>query len=74
MLLAPLLVAGSASAPQGAPRLAAAADEAPVDAGRITYAGTEHRSIGRVTSTTSSDPLFGDGLTHYDQDPSYAAM
>ncbi|MFJ2309994.1 hypothetical protein [Streptomyces sp. NPDC087846] len=69
MLLAPLLVAGSASAPQGAPRLAAAADEAPVDAGRITYAGTEHRSIGRVTSTTSSDPLFGDGPAHYDQDP-----
>ncbi|MFE7465920.1 hypothetical protein ACFU6R_17690 [Streptomyces sp. NPDC057499] len=69
MLLAPLLVAGSASAPQGAPRLAAAADETPADAGRITYAGTEHRSIGRVTGTTSSDPLFGDGPAHYDQDP-----
>ncbi|MFD7072302.1 hypothetical protein ACFV97_34280 [Streptomyces sp. NPDC059913] len=69
MLLAPLLVAGSASAPQGAPRLAAAADEKPVDAGRITYAGTEHRSIGRVTGKDNSDPLFGEGPTHYDQDP-----
>ncbi|MFF2012414.1 hypothetical protein ACFVWY_25485 [Streptomyces sp. NPDC058195] len=69
MLLAPLLVAGSASAPQGAPRLAAAADETPVDAGRITYAGTEHRSIGRVTGPSSSDPLFGPGPAHYDQDP-----
>ncbi|MEU9760765.1 hypothetical protein [Streptomyces sp. NPDC047985] len=69
VLLAPLLVAGSASAPQGAPRPAAAADQTPVDAGRITYAGTEHRSIGRAVSTSSSDPLFGPGPAHYDQDP-----
>ncbi|MER5361110.1 hypothetical protein [Streptomyces sp. NPDC002785] len=69
VLLAPLLVAGSASAPQGAPRLAAAADEAPVDAGRITYAGTEHRSLGRATHTSTTEPLFGTGPAHYDQDP-----
>ncbi|MFF8715364.1 hypothetical protein ACF07T_28630 [Streptomyces sp. NPDC015184] len=69
VLLAPLLVAGSASEPREAPRLAAAADETPVDAGRITYAGTEHRSIGRTVGTTSSDPLFGTGPAHYDEDP-----
>ncbi|MFJ7201309.1 MULTISPECIES: hypothetical protein [unclassified Streptomyces] len=69
VLLAPLLVAGSATAPQSAPRIAAAADESPVDAGRITYAGTEHRSLGRVTDPSTSDPLFGPGPAHYDQDP-----
>ncbi|MCX5108207.1 hypothetical protein OOK13_06660 [Streptomyces sp. NBC_00378] len=70
VLLAPLLVAGSASAPQGAPRLAAAADESPVDAGRIAYAGTEHRSLGRVSDQATTAPLFGPGPAHYDQDPS----
>ncbi|MEU3655941.1 hypothetical protein AB0E67_24645 [Streptomyces sp. NPDC032161] len=72
VLLAPLLVAGSASAPQGAPRVAAAADEAPADAGRIAFAGTGHRSLGRVSpsDTGTSAPLFGTGPTHYDQDPS----
>ncbi|MGW0960021.1 hypothetical protein ACWD4K_13510 [Streptomyces gelaticus] len=70
VLLAPLLVAGSATAPQSAPRLAATADESPADAGRITYAGTEHRSLGRVTDSSTSAPLFGPGPAHYDQDPS----
>ncbi|WP_405718483.1 hypothetical protein [Streptomyces sp. NBC_00046] len=70
VLLAPLLVAGSASAPQGAPRIAAAADESPADAGRITYAGTEHRSLGRVSDPATTAPLFGPGPAHYDQDPS----
>ncbi|MFG2215965.1 hypothetical protein ACGFN1_13950 [Streptomyces sp. NPDC048685] len=69
VLLAPLLVAGSASAPQGAPRLAAAADESPADAGRIAYAGTGHRSLGRVSDPATSAPLFGTGPAHYDQDP-----
>ncbi|MEL5959946.1 hypothetical protein AADR41_35175, partial [Streptomyces sp. CLV115] len=69
VLLAPLLVAGSASAPQGAPRLAAAADESPADGGRIAYAGTGHRSLGRVSDPATSAPLFGDGPVHYDQDP-----
>ncbi|MFI6727344.1 hypothetical protein [Streptomyces atratus] len=69
VLLAPLLVAGSATAPQSAPRFAAAADESPVDAGRIAYAGTEHRSLGRVTDPSTSAPLFGPGPAHYDQDP-----
>lgn len=70
VLLAPLLVAGSATAPQSAPRIAAVADENPADAGRITYAGTEHRSLGRVTDPATSAPLFGPGPAHYDQDPS----
>lgn len=69
VLLAPLLVAGSASAPQGAPRLAAAADDSPADAGRIAYAGTGHRSLGRVSDPATSAPLFGAGPAHYDQDP-----
>ncbi|MFJ1697268.1 hypothetical protein ACIOHC_19375 [Streptomyces sp. NPDC088252] len=70
VLLAPLLVAGSAAAPQDAPRLAAAADDVPADAGRIAFAGTEHRSLGRVSDPQTSAPLFGPGPAHYDQDPS----
>ncbi|WP_326768978.1 hypothetical protein OG978_34515 [Streptomyces sp. NBC_01591] len=70
LLLAPLLVAGSASAPHGAPRIAAVADDdGPADAGRITYAGTEHRSLGRVSDPAATAPLFGTGPAHYDQDP-----
>ncbi|MEV6162367.1 hypothetical protein AB0L71_10670 [Streptomyces sp. NPDC052052] len=70
VLLAPLLVAGSVAAPQGAPRAAAAADEAPADTGRIAFAGTGHRSLGKVSDPKTSDPLFGSGPAHYDQDPS----
>ncbi|MEV1044813.1 hypothetical protein [Streptomyces sp. NPDC049916] len=70
VLLAPLLVAGSAAAPQGAPRIApAAADVNAAEAGRIAFAGTEHRSMGRIATETSTEPLFGDGPAHYDQDP-----
>ncbi|MEV6308225.1 hypothetical protein AB0M10_06420 [Streptomyces sp. NPDC051840] len=36
---------------------------------RIAYAGTRHRSLGRVTSTATSAPLFGEGPTHYDTQP-----
>ncbi|WP_411080775.1 hypothetical protein [Streptomyces sp. cmx-18-6] len=71
VLLAPLLVVGSASAPHGAPRLAPAAAEAdPAEAGRIAFAGTEHRSLGRVASPDATEPLFGGGPAHYDEDPS----
>ncbi|MBB5907618.1 hypothetical protein [Actinoalloteichus hymeniacidonis] len=47
--------------------------EAPPDIGRIAYAGTEHRSLGIVQEQyggTVSIPLFGEGPTHFDQDPS----
>lgn len=70
LLLAPLLVVGSAAAPQGAPRIDAAADAAPANAGRIAFAGTEHRSLGRANAADTTDPLFGAGPAHYDQDPS----
>ncbi|MEU3267871.1 hypothetical protein [Streptomyces bacillaris] len=71
VLLAPLLVVGSAAAPQGARQAVAAeaADDA-LQAGRIAFAGTEHRSLGRVTDPKATTPLFGDGPAHYDQDPS----
>ncbi|MFI1865449.1 hypothetical protein [Streptomyces jumonjinensis] len=71
VLLAPLLAVGPASAPQGTPGLAAAAaDDTLAEAGRIGFAGTEHRSLGRVADPQTSDPLFGPGPAHYDQDPS----
>ncbi|MFF2324769.1 MULTISPECIES: hypothetical protein [unclassified Streptomyces] len=70
VLLTPLLVAGSVSAPQDAPRAAVVADDEPADAGRIAFAGTEHRSLGRATDPAESVPLFGSGPVHYDQDPS----
>ncbi|MEV5601416.1 hypothetical protein AB0L33_08250 [Streptomyces sp. NPDC052299] len=68
VLLTPLLVAGSVSAPQSA-QPAAAATKAAADTGRIAFAGTGHRSLGRVTSETATEDLFGsDGPVHYDQD------
>ncbi|MEV1089336.1 hypothetical protein [Streptomyces microflavus] len=71
VLLAPLLVVGSAATPHGATDAVAAAAEAdPLDAGRIAFAGTEHRSLGRVTDPENTEPLFGTGPAHYDQDPS----
>ncbi|MQS38176.1 hypothetical protein FFZ77_21890, partial [Streptomyces katsurahamanus] len=71
VLLAPLLAVGPASAPQGTPGLAAAAaDDTLAEAGRIGFAGTEHRSLGRVADPQTSEPLFGPGPAHYDQDPS----
>ncbi|WP_433403581.1 hypothetical protein [Streptomyces sp. CA-146814] len=72
VLLAPLLVVGSAAAPQGSGEaVAAEADADPAQAGRIAFAGTEHRSLGRANAEKTTDPLFGDtGPTHYDQDPS----
>ncbi|MGW2471740.1 hypothetical protein [Streptomyces sp. NPDC001665] len=68
VLLAPLLVVGSVSAPQGA-QPAAAASNAVTDTGRIAFAGTGHRSLGRVTSEKETEDLFGGGVpAHYDQD------
>ncbi|MEU8030957.1 hypothetical protein AB0C13_20335 [Streptomyces sp. NPDC049099] len=67
LLLAPLLAVTAASGPGSAapaPRAAAA------PATRITYAGTGHRSLGRVATTTSSKPVFGAGPAHYDVQPS----
>ncbi|MEU2246954.1 hypothetical protein [Streptomyces sp. NPDC019224] len=68
VLLTPLLVAGSVSAPQAAQPAAAASDTAVAAAGRIAFAGTGHRSLGRVTSESATEDLFGDGPAHYDQD------
>ncbi|MGW2656422.1 hypothetical protein ACWC1D_22535 [Streptomyces sp. NPDC001478] len=70
MLLTPLLVAGSVSAPQGVqPAAAAPVPGAAADTGRIAFAGTGHRSLGRVTSETATADLFeGDDPAHYDQD------
>lgn len=71
VLLAPLLLVGSAAAPHAAAEaVAAAADAEPLQAGRVAFAGTEHRSLGRANDTDTTDPLFGDGPAHYDQDPS----
>ncbi|WP_395482390.1 hypothetical protein [Streptomyces sp. KHY 26] len=64
LLLVPLLAVTAASAPSGAdPVRPTAASTAPA---RVAYAGTGHRSLGRVSSTESSDPLFGTGPAHYD--------
>ncbi|MGK5449748.1 hypothetical protein, partial [Streptomyces radiopugnans] len=37
---------------------------------RVAYAGTRHRSLGRVADDTSSTPLFGAGPAHFDVQPS----
>ncbi|MFJ8628379.1 hypothetical protein ACIRD3_36825 [Kitasatospora sp. NPDC093550] len=59
----------AASGGQGAPATPAAAAADPA-AGRIVFAGTNHRGLGRVTGAATSDPLFGPGPIHFDQDPS----
>ncbi|MGH3624881.1 MAG: TolB family protein, partial [Sciscionella sp.] len=38
--------------------------------GRIAYAATGHRSLGRVASPSSSVPLFGGGPEHFDEQAS----
>ncbi|MFD7975082.1 hypothetical protein [Streptomyces sp. NPDC059071] len=66
LLLVPLLAVTAASAPdeaQAGPRAAAAGE------GRIAFAGTRHRSLGRVTTATDSTPLFGPGPAHMDVQP-----
>ncbi|MFG2884124.1 hypothetical protein ACGFYV_17805 [Streptomyces sp. NPDC048297] len=66
LLLVPLLAVTAASGPGSAAPGPRAADES---AGRIAYAGTGHRSLGRVATTTSSEPLFGAGPAHNDIQP-----
>ncbi|MGW3043922.1 hypothetical protein ACWC9T_28640 [Kitasatospora sp. NPDC001159] len=68
-LAAAVLTLGSA-APEGhgRPTARTAADDPA--GGRIVFAGTNHRGLGRVTGAASSTPLFGPGPVHFDQDPS----
>ncbi|MFF4923442.1 hypothetical protein ACFY4B_22910 [Kitasatospora sp. NPDC001261] len=70
LALATALVTLAGAAPGG--QGAAAAPAAAVDpaAGRIVFAGTDHRGLGRVTGMTDSTPLFGPGPIHFDRDPS----
>ncbi|WP_336110468.1 hypothetical protein [Streptomyces sp. PTD9-10] len=67
LLLVPLLGVAAAAGPGSAEPRAGAADAA---ATRVAYAGTRHRSLGRVATTTSSTPLFGAGPAHNDVQPS----
>ncbi|MFI1418414.1 TolB family protein [Streptomyces sp. NPDC020731] len=68
LLLAPLLGVTAAAGPGSAePRTTAAADTAQT---RIVYAGTGHRSLGEVATTTSSTALFDASPVHYDMQPS----
>ncbi|MEV0191575.1 hypothetical protein AB0I39_23935 [Kitasatospora purpeofusca] len=75
LLLVPLLALTTAAGPGGAgDRPAAAGSGTPAaaaDAGesRIAYAGTRHRSLGRVATETTSPPLFGEGPAHFDVQP-----
>ncbi|KOU73537.1 DUF11 domain-containing protein [Streptomyces virginiae] len=68
LLLAPLLAVTAAAGPgdAGAQPLAADAGDS-----RVAYAGTRHRSLGRVAigKSDTSTPLFGDGPVHLDVQP-----
>ncbi|MFB7511504.1 TolB family protein, partial [Streptomyces broussonetiae] len=67
LLLVPLLVVTAASGPDSAE----ARPQTPTaSATRIAYAGTGHRSLGKVVKQTQSDPLFGTGPAHFDVQPS----
>jgi Tol biopolymer transport system component len=80
LLVVPLLGATAAAGAGTGPTRPHAADARTADAGpadaatgqdhRIAYAGTGHRSLGSVASTSSSTPLFGAGPTHFDVQPS----
>ncbi|MEG3628143.1 hypothetical protein [Streptomyces poriticola] len=69
VLLVPLLAVTAAGPGDGGDSDRA---EAPADSAgtRIAYAGTRHRSLGRVDTKTSSVPLFGAGPAHFDVHPS----
>ncbi|MEU5438333.1 hypothetical protein AB0G73_33965 [Streptomyces sp. NPDC020719] len=67
LLLVPLLAMTAAAGPDGAAPQPQAADTAA--ATRVTYAGTGHHSLGRVATTTHSEPLFGPGAAHFDVQP-----
>ena len=77
-VLIPLVTVGSPSVPGTATTAAATVSDAvptashttdASDTTRIAFAGTRHRSLGRVTGG-SSEPLFGPGPAHFDQQPS----
>ncbi|WSW30353.1 hypothetical protein OG698_14365 [Streptomyces sp. NBC_01003] len=70
LLLVPLLAVTAAAGPGRGGGTAQAADAAGAPETRIAYAGTRHRSLGRVETTTSSAPLFGVGPAHLDVQPS----
>ncbi|MEU9159155.1 hypothetical protein AB0D29_02555 [Streptomyces sp. NPDC048424] len=67
LLLVPLLAVTAATGPGDAEARPLAADAGD---GRVVYAGTRHRSLGRVASDASSTPLFGEGPAHLDTQPS----
>ncbi|GCD97717.1 DUF11 domain-containing protein [Embleya hyalina] len=66
---AAVLVPASAPATR-APAAGPGDDPAAPGTGRITFAGTEHRSLGRVSGPETSDPLFGPGPAHFDRQSS----
>ncbi|MEU6811838.1 hypothetical protein ABZ920_23240 [Streptomyces sp. NPDC046831] len=69
LLLVPLLGVTAASGQGGAGSATRPAAADTTDT-RIAYAGTRHRSLGQVATTTSSTPLFGAGPAHHDVQPS----
>ncbi|MGW2680788.1 hypothetical protein [Streptomyces sp. NPDC001436] len=67
LLLVPLLAVTAAAGPGGATARTVAADAGD---SRVVYAGTRHRSLGRVAATgKDSPPLFGEGPAHQDVQP-----
>ncbi|KUN01246.1 hypothetical protein AQI95_32805 [Streptomyces yokosukanensis] len=67
LLLVPLLAVTAASGPGSAEAQPKATTPS---ATRIAYAGTGHRSLGKVVSDSDSEPLFGTGPAHFDVQPS----
>ncbi|MFD8787553.1 hypothetical protein [Kitasatospora sp. NPDC059599] len=70
LALAAAVVTLGIAAPGGQSAPVAPAAAAEPTAGRIVFAGTNHRGLGRVTGAAASTPLFGPGPVHFDQDPS----
>ncbi|CAL9611261.1 hypothetical protein SUDANB106_05649 [Streptomyces sp. enrichment culture] len=75
LLMIPLLTVTAASEQdlgQGSGQDGAGARPLSADSAgtRVAYAGTRHRSLGRVADDTSSTPLFGAGPAHFDVQPS----
>ncbi|MGP3686790.1 hypothetical protein ACTVZO_19115 [Streptomyces sp. IBSNAI002] len=66
LLVIPLLAVTAATGPGDAEARTLAADAGD---SRVAYAGTRHRSLGRVATGTSSTPLFGEGPAHQDLQP-----
>ncbi len=66
LLVIPLLAVTAATGPGDAEARTVAADTGD---SRVAYAGTRHRSLGRVATGTSSTPLFGEGPAHQDLQP-----